>query len=35
VRRAFGAEYDRYAAEVPAWFPRLGSRAPVDRPTTG
>lgn len=25
TRRAFGAEYDRYAATVPAFFPRLGS----------
>jgi protein-S-isoprenylcysteine O-methyltransferase Ste14 len=24
ARREFGAEFIRYAAEVPAWFPRLG-----------
>jgi protein-S-isoprenylcysteine O-methyltransferase Ste14 len=24
--RAFGAEYERYAAVIPAWFPRLGGR---------
>jgi protein-S-isoprenylcysteine O-methyltransferase Ste14 len=23
VRHEFGTEYDRYAAGVPAWFPRL------------
>jgi protein-S-isoprenylcysteine O-methyltransferase Ste14 len=28
VRREFGAEYDRYVARVPAWFPRL--RRPAD-----
>jgi methanethiol S-methyltransferase len=35
VRRTFGAEYDRYAAEVPAWFPRLRGLAPADRPGVG
>lgn len=35
ARRDFGAEYDRYAAQVPAWFPRLGGRTPADRPTVG
>lgn len=35
VRREFGAEYDRYVAQVPAWFPRLGGRAPADRPSAG
>lgn len=35
VRREFGAEYDRYAARVPAWFPRLGGQAPADRPSAG
>jgi protein-S-isoprenylcysteine O-methyltransferase Ste14 len=31
ARGAFGAEYDRYAATVPAWFPRFGGNA-ADRP---
>ena len=35
VRQQFGAEYDRYAAQVPAWFPRLGGRTPADRPSAG
>ncbi|WP_149536720.1 methyltransferase family protein [Siccirubricoccus phaeus] len=35
ARREFGAEYDRYAAAVPAWFPRPGGRAPAKRPTAG
>jgi protein-S-isoprenylcysteine O-methyltransferase Ste14 len=35
VRREFGAEYDRYAARVPAWFPRLGGRAAANRPSGG
>ncbi|MCB4824876.1 methyltransferase family protein [Roseicella aerolata] len=35
VRREFGAEYERYAAAVPAWFPRLGGRSPADRPSAG
>lgn len=35
VRQQFGAEYDRYAAEMPAWFPRLGGRTPADRPSAG
>ena len=35
VRREFGAEYNRYAARVPAWFPRFGGRAPVDRLSAG
>ncbi|TDH62098.1 isoprenylcysteine carboxylmethyltransferase family protein [Dankookia rubra] len=35
TRREFGAEYDRYAARVPAWFPRLGSPTGADRPTSG
>ena len=26
-RRVFGAEYDQYAAMVPAWFPRFGTNA--------
>jgi len=26
VRTKFGAEYDRYAAAVPALFPHIGSR---------
>lgn len=35
VRREFGAEYERYATQVPAWFPRLGGQAPADRPSAG
>lgn len=27
ARAAFGADYDRYAAAVPAWVPRVGHRA--------
>jgi len=32
MRREFGAEYDRYAAVVPAWVPRLGGRAAENPP---
>ena len=33
ARRDFGLAYDRYAARVPAWFPRVGGRAiEHDRP---
>jgi protein-S-isoprenylcysteine O-methyltransferase Ste14 len=27
ARRAFGTEYERYAAVTPAWFPRLGGHS--------
>jgi protein-S-isoprenylcysteine O-methyltransferase Ste14 len=35
ARRDFGTAYDRYAAEVPAWFPRLGSHSSTGRPSAG
>jgi protein-S-isoprenylcysteine O-methyltransferase Ste14 len=35
VRRAFGADYNTYAAATPAWIPRLGGPPPHDRPMTG
>ncbi|MDD3762942.1 MAG: isoprenylcysteine carboxylmethyltransferase family protein [Pseudomonadota bacterium] len=35
TRRAFGAEYERYAATVPAFFPRLGSPAASHRSNRG
>jgi protein-S-isoprenylcysteine O-methyltransferase Ste14 len=35
ARRDFGLEYERYAATVPAWLPKLGGHAPAGRAGVG